>query len=446
MQPGLYYLHGAISSIVLSLLVLCAHFVQGRTATRMVNILTTGVNPVLRTTALYHEAVDYLRRREIVPSRRSRRMDDGESERHEQLPATGNRAYWTAIIFLIIVIFTCSLGGYFAADGFLHGHHRSLVLGGFYAAYIPMNHNGISVSETGLQNYEAGTVFVGTMAFFSAYIYVVYQIMFRINNNDISPLSYYLYSLHILAACLVAGIFRHAFEWVYSSGSPSTISPPGFHPILAVFAIAIGIKPTLWLENLVALAGTLWNKTVNKIVPGLRLILGKRLSAVDAKSNAQKSEPYFSEPLPLEMIRGMQPGSVSRSSTPDRLREIGVENCQKMATENPFLLWLRTPFGMHTIIDWIAQAQLIAAWPPHRIASLRALGITDIFQYHAFLSQREARDPICKALEVPGDILEVLRSALDETPQFIKLNELREKLAGIGQSAGEGKELPRAAE
>lgn len=450
MEIDAYVVQGILSSVMLSALVLCAHFVRRGTATRMADLLDARTNQPLKETAFYREALNYLGRRQIIAPTRRGTIDEGKSQWPEETLPGASWPYWLAIGFLILVIFTCCLGGYFASEWLLHSERRSLVLGGFYAAYAPMMINGhITVSDAGLQDYQVGTVSVATMAFFSAYIYVVYQIMFRVNTNDISPLSYYFYSLHILAACLVAGIFRHAFEWLYSlplEAHSHFTDSPGFHPILAVFAVAIGIRPTLWLENVASLANEIWkNRYRDKIVGRPSSISSHQVLSVDSGvgPNAPSPELYRPAPLPLEMIRGMQPGDVRRAGTPDRLREIGIENCQKMATQNPFLLWLRTPFGIHTIIDWIAQAQLVAAWPPHRVASLRERGITDIFQYRACLaSNGETRDCLHDALGVPGHMLDDLRSALDQTPQFIKLNELRTKLASIGEQ----KEILRAAE
>jgi hypothetical protein len=64
-----------------------------------------------------------------------------------------------------------------------------------------------------LAKYQTGTLVALTAAFLGSYVYTLYRLLERVNNNDIYPISYYYYSARILIACVVAAVVRHSLSW-----------------------------------------------------------------------------------------------------------------------------------------------------------------------------------------------------------------------------------------
>ena len=77
--------------------------------------------------------------------------------------------------------------------------------------------------------------------------------------------------------------------------------------------------------------------------------------------------------LPLDMIDGLS------HYVQFRLEELEYEDVQNLATANPVLLYVETPYNILEIIDWIAQAQLITAVGPKKTAELRRINVRAIF-------------------------------------------------------------------
>jgi len=77
--------------------------------------------------------------------------------------------------------------------------------------------------------------------------------------------------------------------------------------------------------------------------------------------------------LPLDMIDGLT------DFVRFRLEELEYEDVQNLATANPVLLYVETPYNILEIIDWIAQAQLITAVGPKKVLELRRLNVRTIF-------------------------------------------------------------------
>jgi hypothetical protein len=87
---------------------------------------------------------------------------------------------------------------------------------------------------------------------------------------------------------------------------------------------------------------------------------------------------------------------------------------QNLATANPVLLYVETPYNILEIIDWIAQAQLITAVGPRKTAELRRINVRTIFDLARIGDNAHFRRCALQILIEPEAFRATLDSADDE--------------------------------
>jgi hypothetical protein len=115
--------------------------------------------------------------------------------------------------------------------------------------------------------------------------------------------------------------------------------------------------------------------------------------------------------LPLDMIDGLT------DFVRFRLEELEYEDVQNLATANPVLLYVETPYNILEIIDWIAQAQLITAVGPKKVLELRKLNVRTIFDLARIGDSNHFRRCALQILVEPEAFRANLEHASDEEIQ-----------------------------
>ena len=211
---------------------------------------------------------------------------------------------------------------------------------------------GLRAEGGGALDFTTATALVLGAGFVGAYIWSIDYLILRIANFDLSPLSFLRTSGHVLMTVFVA--------WVLCQ----VVAAPGIQEKLAV-AVILGIA---FLSGLYPSLGL--NVLIDRLPHWLRL----------KRDVPQAGE--ISRSFPLDLIDGIDP------SIRFRLNQLEIAEVQNLATANPILLYVEAPYGLLEVIDWMAQAQLLAELGPERFLQARSGGIRDM---GAFLELGRAR-------------------------------------------------------
>ncbi len=207
---------------------------------------------------------------------------------------------------------------------------------------------------------------VFVVAFLGGYLFAVRSLLRAVNNFDLSPGSFISAALQLLLGVVTAVVI------VVGGISTAITGAPGAGlavPASIVAAFIIGFIPEFGLRALYR-ASQLW--------------LFKR----------EDTELHRSfQATPVEVIDGID------TEIRSRLADFNIFTVQNLATANPIMLFVETPYGIYQSIDWVAQAQLCAAVGPKAVIRLWKLGIRTIFD-------------LGKAVLVTGYSTEQLRQAV----------------------------------
>jgi hypothetical protein len=185
--------------------------------------------------------------------------------------------------------------------------------------------------------------------FIGAYLFTLQYLVGRVRNYELSPISFLVAAVSLLEGTFIVAVVRHLTAHSGSFGE------------FTVLAFLLGYFPTF---------GIYW------------MIERMRVQNLKQVAPAAYKRRFV---LPTDMIDGID------MQTKFRLMEAGVQDVQNLATANPVLLYVETPFSLLTILDWIAQAQLIVAFGGDIAADLRQIGVRTTFDIAGMRAQHPTR-------------------------------------------------------
>jgi hypothetical protein len=237
--------------------------------------------------------------------------------------------------------------------------------------------------------YAHNTAVMLGFAFAGAYLWCVLYLIRRVNNYDLTPYSFLLCGMRILLALAIALTIRHTI-FTNASLSAEVGGETGFATYLAVLvAFLLGFYPAAGLDWIARRGQEFTVKRPHPDTAGLR------------------------HTLPLDMIDGVT------EFVRFRLEELEYEDVQNLATANPVLLYVETPYNILEIIDWIAQAQLILAVGPKKVQELRKMNVRTVFDLARIGDTNHFRRVVLNILIEPDTYSEKLAGMSDEEIQAL---------------------------
>ena len=197
------------------------------------------------------------------------------------------------------------------------------------------------------------------------------------------PATYYNILTRLVAALFVAVMFRHLFAIFGTAGTQFVPEAVGF---------GVGLFPDSALQ---------WLTRQLR-----RYLLG---------------DAGLTDEFSLDLVQGISPFRKLR------LYEIGMDNCENLATANPITLYLTSNLSLLEVIDWIAQAQLLVLVGQDKFRVLQANSYRTVIDL-----DRGAASPaagrLCALLAFSAEQLTDVRDGLQQDPNFMRLAALRGKV------------------
>lgn len=239
-----------------------------------------------------------------------------------------------------------------------------------------------------IEVYQQGTLIVAVTAFFGAYLALFSRLLNQLNNNDVYPITFYYHSLWLITAMVLAATMRN-FASVFNLNDSA---------VLIAIAFAIGAAPAPFFTAFVHWA---FNK----------------LNIVGDKPDPKTDEMPTN--LNLLMIDGLANDKI------DRLAELEISDAQILACQNPFSIWVRTPYDLALIVDWISQAQLYVCLREGGFSKARAQGVGDIHKFVEALSDSRSCQDLCEQIGFKTSFVAPTLAGLRHNPCFVRLAEVK---------------------
>lgn len=233
---------------------------------------------------------------------------------------------------------------------------------------------------------------IGSLAFAGAFIAAIRNFVRSVAVFDLSPYTFLRHTAEIVASVIFTiilfAVFRDPMSQITeilekiipgsaetSSGMPSTSTVAAGH----IQPIWFGLAPLL---GLIPQSAT-------------KFLLIKFQSLINWIKTTDDRFISVTKIVSLDIIDGID------YETRFRLEECGIYDVQNLATYNPIMLHIESPYGIYQVFDWIAQAQLCHILGPEKFLIFREFNIRTIFDLKRAINSKysvKAFDEICSGV------------------------------------------------
>ena len=233
------------------------------------------------------------------------------------------------------------------------------------------------------------TTAIASFGFLGSYVFTLRLLLRAVMNFELSPLTWLRASTHIVSGMIVAVLIYRVFvgtpfisHFMQLTAEENTQTVP--LRLWLGFAFVAGYVPDFGLFTLVRRLRISHLKTVDgKILQGVSII-------------------------PIEILDGID------YDIRYRLEETNIADVQNLATYNPILLYVETPFGLYEAFDWVLQAQLCTVVGTKTFLELKKIHIRTIFDLERAVLADDAPDSMVRLVgsvlyaDAPANLRELI--------------------------------------